>query len=407
MSNINVVKLIVCLLLISISIWTYSLFPLVLVILIIDSVFKTTYVKTGLHKLALKLKVKQKILEWILAGLISVGFLFFIQQNLWEASNINSSSMQATLMPGDILLVNKLIPGVRTHSEDVNLFKRHKGYSKLHFKDIIVFNFPEGDTLLHSKPTESYYYLKRLYSLDDNKNLNAKDKTYYEVEDRPKYVKRIFGMPGDTIAIDEGIFIRNHQKIIYPDYTIRRYKVNNKEALGKYIKPYDMFSEANSSIWEILEKDYQQYKDSTNWFQPALSVRNYPDPLIFPYNRHLLWNKDYMGPLYVPKKGDSIALNRVNIERYKRIIEVYEGNSLEIKQNGIFVNGVKADFYTFKMDYYWVMGENRVHSFDSRYWGFVPDNHIIGKVMMILASKDVNSSGIFKFRTDRFFKKVE
>ncbi len=407
MSTINVIKLILCLILLSLSIWTGSLFPLFLIVLFLDTVFKTYYLKSTISKVSQWFRIKIKFLEWVLAAFISVWAFFFLQHNFIEASIINSSSMQGTLMPGDILLVNKLTPGVRTHANNADEFERNAGLSTLKFKDVIVFNFPEGDTLLNSKPTESYYYLRRLYSLSDNKKLNTKDKKYYEVEDRPKYVKRIYGMPGDSIAIEKGIFYRNHKRIQYPEYTIRRYKIKKEEELKKQVNPYDMFTIADAPVWEIFEKDYKKYKDSTSWLQPALSVRNYPEPLIFPFNRHLLWNKDYMGPIYVPKKGVTVKLNLNNIDFYKRIIKVYEGNLLKINDDGIFINGKKAETYTFKMNYYWVMGENRPHSFDSRYWGFVPDNHIIGKVMMILASKDIHGNSFFKLRSNRFFKKIE
>jgi signal peptidase I len=139
---------------------------------------------------------------------------------------------------------------------------------------------------------------------------------------------------------------------------------------------------------------------------PAINEKGRYMDYIFPFDPKLPWNEDNYGPVIIPAEGKAIALNASNISIYKRAIEVYEGNTVAIKEDGIYINGVKTDSYTFKMDYYWMMGDNRHNSADSRFWGFVPENRIVGKALFIWMSWDANGSFLNKIRWNRLFRGI-
>ncbi|MBP8959956.1 MAG: signal peptidase I, partial [Bacteroidales bacterium] len=140
--------------------------------------------------------------------------------------------------------------------------------------------------------------------------------------------------------------------------------------------------------------------------QPVISRKGEFAPYIFPYKSSLRWNEDNFGPLWIPYKGATVKIDTSNIMFYERIIDVYEENDLKIDKADIYINGQKADSYTFKMDYYWMMGDNRHNSADSRYWGFVPEDHIVGKPKFIWLSIDKDRTGFKKIRWERMFTKV-
>jgi signal peptidase I len=130
-------------------------------------------------------------------------------------------------------------------------------------------------------------------------------------------------------------------------------------------------------------------------------------PYIFPHNPQYKWNQDNFGPLWIPKKGMTVSINTINICLYERIIDVYEENDLKVENGAIYINGVATDNYTFKMDYYWMMGDNRHNSADSRYWGYVPEDHIVGTPKFIWLSLDKEAKGLRKIRLERMFMKAK
>lgn len=131
------------------------------------------------------------------------------------------------------------------------------------------------------------------------------------------------------------------------------------------------------------------------------------DPRIFPHSEYFNWNRDNFGPMIIPQEGETVEINLQNIELYRRIIEVYEGNTLQVNGENILINGQKTNTYKFKMDYYWMMGDNRHNSADSRYWGFIPDDHIVGKAIFVWLSLDkFKSWGEGKIRWRRMFRAI-
>ena len=191
-------------------------------------------------------------------------------------------------------------------------------------------------------------------------------------------------------------------------------KTNGSSFSQKTLSKYDVFEGktlANKGEYELILSDENQ-KSFSN-FTYINKVEKIIEPVglridnqIFPKSDIYKWNIDNLGPLTVPTKGTSVDLNFENIAFYKRIIEVYEKNSLEIKEDGIYINGKVANTYTFNMDYYWMMGDNRHNSLDSRYWGFVPEDHIVGKALFIWMSWDKNAKGINKIRWNRLFNAI-
>ncbi|MCW3804198.1 signal peptidase I [Plebeiibacterium marinum] len=343
--------------------------------------------------------------EWCIAAVLSLFLLVFIHNNFVGVYSFHTSSMNGTLEPGDILWVNKLKPGTGKFVNSTKWFHRSYGIKDLQRKDVVMFNFPEGDSLLKNRPTDSYYYLKRLYGEEEFRG-KMENLRYYPVDQRPRFVKRVYGLPGDTVMIEGGRVFCNNIEINYPEYSIGRYLVEESikpDLINQGIKPYNELTTEEGLVWELYEKDIE---DATG-IEPGCLPKNYPDRLVFPFSQHLLWNMHNMGPIFIPKKGVEIRLDMDNLKFYERIISVFEENTLELKGEKIFINGKRTDSYKFKMDYYWVIGDNRPHSFDSRFWGFVPDNHILGKVEKVLFSIDPNAKSIFKFRSDRFWKTIE
>ena len=409
MSRKNIVILAVSIILFVLGIWSKSTLPFLCIVLLVDSARNKPYRKAVLNFLKEKLAHNFKWAEWAGAIALAIWLVVFAQGNFWGIYTFHTSSMHQTLQVGDVLLVDKLVPGPRHGSDKISDYTRSLGISKLKYKDAIMFNFPEGDTLLKSRPTESYHYLKRLYGKDNIGLEQESDVSYFKVSERTRFVKRIYGLPGDSIRIVNGYCFVNGKKLSYPKNAIDRYVVDDK-SIGllkqKGIVPYNEHKDKKDIYWELSEEDYAVAKQHASGIKPDNMLKNFPDPLVFPFNSHLLWNMHHMGPIYIPKKGDRIKLNALNMQLYRRAIEVFEENEVNIKGEEVWINGQEAQDYTFKMDYYWVIGDNRPHSFDSRFWGFVPENHIIGKVKRILLSRDIQKKGWIYLRKSRILKKV-
>ncbi len=412
MSNHNIAKLILIVILLFIFFWTESLLPFFVIVFLVGSFRKESYLNRGLVYLKSIASARYVIFEWVLAIVISIWLVIFVQKNFLGIYTFQTSSMNGTLWPGDVLLVNKMVPGARKSPDSFDGYHRIKGLGELTYNDVIVFNFPEGDTLLKKRPTESYYYLKRLYGKEqvEGKSDKITDLEFKDVQNRPRFVKRIYGLPGDSVVINKGQVYVNSKHLKYPDLSVGRFVISDtdkKQLKKQNVHPYNELSSDKKLIWEIYEKDVRDMASKGVSLTPDCLPENYPDPLVFPFNSYLLWNMDYSGPVYVPRKGDTIELSEQNIMLYLRLIDVFEENEVQIKDDKVFINNKSATHYTVKMNYYWVMGDNRHHSFDSRFWGFVPENHIIGKVERVLLSRDLQNDNAFPFVSGRYYKKVK
>ncbi len=348
---------------------------------------------------------KSKTREWADAILFAVIAATIIRTFFIEAFTIPTPSMEKTLMVGDFLFVSKINYGARTpitplsfpfvhqempivggksYSEAIKLpYFRLPGFSKVAHNDIVVFNYPMED----DRP----------------------------VDKQTHYIKRCIGLPGDTLTIVDRVVYLNSTKNMQPKKSQYVYdiKTNSSGISDRTLRKLDItdggatFNEGEYRYC-LTQESVKALKDMPN--VSGINVMNqqkgqYED-YIFPYDPKLGWNMDNFGPLYIPKKGASITLNPVNVNIYKRAITKYEENTLEEKDGKYFINGKETTTYTFKQDYFFMMGDNRHNSADSRFWGFVPEDHIVGKAVFIWMSWDTNGSFLSKIRWNRLFRLI-
>ncbi len=365
--------------------------------------------------------------EWIDAIIFAVIAATIIRMFMVEAYTIPTPSMEKSLLVGDFLFVSKLSYGpkipntplafpfvhhtlpltkdTKSYLEWIKLpFYRFPGLTTIKNNDVVVFNYPDGDTVATKLQSNvSYYSLVRDYGRQRvwNDKLNFGDIISRPVDKRENYIKRCIGIPGDTLEIINQVVYINGKPAEMPTeaqfkYLVRtdgsrlnpkiieRLGVTDKIAMGQQDE-YEI-TLTNSMAEKI--KGFANVKEVKKIIQP----KGFWQPYIFPFDSAYPWNVDNYGPIVMPKKGVTIQLNKKNIVLYERVIKAYELNSLEVRGDQILINGKPATEYTFKMDYYWMMGDNRHNSADSRFWGFVPEDHIVGKAIFVWLSLDNNKS---------------
>ena len=384
---------------------------------------------------------RNAFLDWLDAIIFAVVVVTFINTFFFQAFKIPSSSMESSLYTGDHLFVSKLAYGPKMPQTPLTIpfthnvigskesystliqsdYKRLKGFGHVETGDYVVFAFPHGDTVLVREPASDYYtYVRQL----------GRDYTirrYGPIKVRPSdkkdhYVKRCVAVAGDTLEIRNGqVYVNSALQEVWPGVQ-NTYQV---VTTGQRINPVnlDKLGINASELWydqqlpgypampltaEMLEK--------IGAFSNVVSVTqnidvwpaDYPDSekTIFPFSPDYRWTRDNFGPLWIPEKGTTVELTIENLPLYERIITSYEGNRLEVKDGKIYINSEEAHSYTFQQDYYFMMGDNRHNSLDSRYWGFVPEDHIVGKPALIWLSIDGNKSFPQSIRWRRFFKFV-
>ena len=394
--------------------------PLLLLgLLLLGDIYLTQFLPWGAWKV-LENKTLRTIMSWIDAiiyALVLVYFLFlFIGQNY----QIPSSSLEKSLLTGDFLWVNKVtygprvpqtplhfplaqntlpVLGCKSYIETPQLpYHRLKGLRNVERMDIVVFNFPAGDTVALKCPNPDYYTLCQERGRDvvwNNKEIFG-DIIYRPVDRRDNYVKRCLGLPGETLQIRDGIVYINGKAVPQPKNVQYFYYV---ETDGTFIDE-DLYDELGISMDDRhgqgnqyilpLTAAMKQTLESKPWVQTIQRIQ--PDAgetlITYPVGVDYGWTHANYGPIWIPKKGAKVDLTVQNLPLYERCIRNYEGNTLEVKGGQIYINGKVATSYTFKMDYYWMQGDNRDNSLDSRYWGFVPEDHIVGTPSIILISFD-------------------
>ena len=419
--------------------------PLLLLgLLLLADIYLTQYIPWGAWK-GWKAGPLRTLMSWIDAivyALVLVYFLFlFIGQNY----QIPSSSLEKSLLTGDFLWVNKVTYGPRVPQTPLHFplaqntlpffncksyiehpqleYHRLKGLRNVERMDIVVFNFPAGDTVALSMPNPDYYTLCMMYGRDAVRN--SKDRfgevIYRPVDRRDNYVKRCLGLPGETLQIKDGIVYADGKAVAQPQNVQYNYYVvtdgsfisdDEFEDLGISVddrnKAMDMYGNISPNVYDLpLTAEMKKKLQGKPWVEDIQRKQPSETDAVFTYpvGVDYGWTHANYGPIWIPKKGAKVDLTLENLPLYERCIRNYEGNTLEVKGGQIFINGQPATSYTFKMDYYWMQGDNRDNSLDSRYWGFVPEDHIVGTPSIILISFDKDhklfNGGI---RWNRIFK---
>ncbi len=429
--------------------WIGATYLSFLLILLYDRIFSKRIIFLQKIKITKSPKLLHESFRTIgIAFIIAIILHLFVFQSFVIPSN----SMKASLLQGDYLIVNKLAYGPRmpitpiaipfTHKNSplgkfyrpffaqlqLN-YNRLKGYSSIARNDIVVFNFPREDSIITELPNSNYYDLvkQKLNETSETSNsdsLNNLNKIRFEIrqkyqikyqpiDKREYYIKRCVAISGDTITIFHSDIYINSKLQAKLDNQQSNYLLNLDSTYSKSdsllhllgINPESVIVN-NRGEYEVIVSltDKKAYSLDTNiCVTDLLSLKKEPldwDFYLFPESDQYRWNLDYYGKLIVPKKGQSITLNTKNIALYKRIIVNYENNKLEIIDNEIFINKEKTTEYRFTKNYYFVLGDNRHNSYDSRFWGFIPEDHIVGKATFIWFSMDSNNSSI---RWNRLF----
>ena len=262
--------------------------------------------------------------------------------------------------------------------------------------DVVVFNFPEGDTVVMERAAESYYQM--LLSNEFGRTEAERRKNIaenYTVVTRPldkkeNYIKRCVAQAGDTLQIVDGRVYTNGEL---------ESEIPNKQYY------YDIYNKVTGRVQTnclLTDTELQNYADTTRYrLNKSLG---YAGEMLIPHRVKTGWTLDDFGPVWVPKAGESIELNDFNVAMYGRCIAVYEGHNLEERDGKYFIDGVEATEYRFDEDYYFMMGDNRHGSLDSRFWGFVPEDHVVGKASYVWFSVDPNAGGV---RFERMFKAIK
>ncbi len=461
-----------CVIYILFIVWVGNFWWLLLLPVVFDA-FITRFVPWTWWKKS-KNKTFLAVMGWVDAIVFALVAVYFINTYLFQNYQIPTSSLEKSLLVGDFLFVSKASYGPRVPNTPLSFplvqhtfpvintksflekpqwdYKRLKGFDSIERDDIVVFNFPTGDTVPVNKQNPDYYiscYYEGYNSLKMQQPgvepdvdavmaagraiVRSKKQEYGEIVYRPvdrreNYVKRCVGIPGDWFEIrDNQIFVNNEPQEAHPGIQYNYYVQTD----GRYLSA-DMQTKLGISKEDrlMLNAQYDYHLISFLGMDPAMPIYHFPlsaemlekikrypgvvkvavEPYelggdVFPLGGGKNWNRDNMGPIYIPKKGATLRLNAYNFPIYERIIRVYEKNTLEVKDGKYFINGEETAYYTFKMDYYWMMGDNRHNSADSRYWGFVPEDHVVGRPVAVWLSLD-KDKGWFngKIRFNRFFK---
>ncbi len=345
--------------------------------------------------------------EWIDAIVFAVIAATIIRGLFIEAYTIPTGSMERSLLVGDFLFVSKMSYGARTPMTPVAFpfahhtmpilgtkaywdgiqlpYYRLPGFGDIERNDVVVFNYP----------------------MDADAPLNR------PVDKRENYIKRCLGIGGDTLKIVDAVVYINGKIADLPKMSQTQYyiKTDGTDFNPMALKGVDADVERVNNDEYVMtmpkgEVDKIKAFSNVKMLTPVIAEQGSFEQQVFPNDPHFNWNQDNFGPIIIPKKGWTVKLDSLTLPIYQRAITVYEGNKLEVNGTDITINGQKTDSYTFKMNYYWMMGDNRHNSLDSRYWGFVPDDHIVGKALFIWMSWDENGSFLSKIRWNRLLSGI-
>ncbi len=408
----------------------------------------------------------RSVMSWVDAIVFALVAVWILQNFFVQNFKIPSTSLEKTMRAGDYLLVSKVSYGPRIPMTPLSLpifhntidilganlgdsyldkplldYSRMPGLGKVERYDIVVFNYPSGDTVASEMPSADYYQLRFQFGTEAMHAGKFGKLIYRPVDRRENYVKRCVGLPGDTLQIIDNIIHIDGKALETPRYAQQRYFVATQpgkeiaastwKKLGVYDEDHTDFDlvanfpktelamtlglatdvqtgEFKGKIYSALLTREMKAKlegmTGTVVYVGVVPAEIFGRDFVYPLSETNPWTRADYGPIWIPKKGASVELNAWNAEVYGRCIRNYEGNTLEEGEGGTWLlNGKPATTYTFRMDYYWMMGDNRDNSADSRYWGFVPENHIVGKPLFIWFSLDPETGSML---TERILMRV-
>ncbi|RLD29518.1 MAG: signal peptidase I [Bacteroidetes bacterium] len=367
--------------------------------------------------------------DWINSILFAIVAATLVHTYFIQPYVIPSSSLEKSLLVGEFLFVSKFHYGARVPMTAIAapmvhdtipllnkksyLFKDYKnssswknklqlpymrlpGFEKIEHNDIVVFNSP-ADTLFNM----------------NNPNV---DRNYYKpIDKKTNLVKRCVGIAGDSLEVRNGYVYINGKQNVLPDRAQLQFsyyvqpkttQFNPKQMKDMYgiTDPFGIINQQNTyEFVAVSDEAISKFKNHPNVISvtPIREEKGVRDSAIFPHNPNYNWNNDFFGPIYIPEAGKTIDINLEVLPLYKRVITEYEGNTLRVDDNQIYINDELTNTYTFKQDYYWMMGDNRHNSLDARAWGFTPYDHVVGKPVFIWMSWDGKNP-----RWDRFFTTV-
>ena len=448
---------IVCLLYVLFIAWVGNWWWLLLLPVFFD-MYVTLFIPWNFWKKT-KNKTLHKVAEWADAIIFALIAVYFINVFLFQNYKIPTSSLEKSLLVGDFLLVSKISYGPRVPNTPLSFplaqhtmpilntksyiefpqweYKRLKGLDTIKHLDIVVFNFPAGDTVTTKVSNPDYYTLCEDYGREyvhNNKSMFG-DVIFRPVDRRENYVKRCVGLPGDSLQIKENqVYINNvAQKEVEGTQLSYWVTTDGRKISENQFKRIGVSKDDQLFLLNEIPNgdnllDYCGYeRNNFGKHNPVYripltkealnKIKNLPSVLkvevdnglisgaVFPFG-YKDWTRDNYGPIYIPRKGATVAITMENLPIYERIIRNHEKNTLEVKDSVIYINNNVANTYTFKMNYYWLMGDNRHNSADSRFWGFVPEDHVVGKPIFVWLSLDKDASFVEKVRWDRLFKLV-
>ena len=356
----------------------------------------------GRRKIRTKSKVLNWILDWLDAILFAVVVVTLINTFWFQAFKIPSSSMETSLYTGDHLFVSKLTYGARMPQTPLTIpfthntffgkesystsvqwkYRRLPGFRSVQKGDVVVFNFPNGDTVLVNSPMADYHAQVRAFGRE--RVLSASPIIVRPMDKKDHYVKRCVATPGDTLEIKDGfVWVNGEQQEVYPGVQLS----------------YKVVTKARTYVDLLNSERLARVQASGNVLEVEALLDTIPSAVsleIFPFTKDSGWTRDFFGPLWIPEKGATVTIDSLSLPLYERIIKDYEGGSVE--------EVLEQGCYTFKQNYYFMMGDNRHNSLDSRYWGFVPEDHIVGRPVVVWLSTDKEKSFPANIRWKRFLK---
>lgn len=433
---------------IAFTVWMQTWWLFIVLFLLFD-IYITGYIPFTWWKRS-KNKTVRTVMAWVDALVYALILVYFVFNFIGQNYTIPTSSLEKTLLTGDYLFVNKLTYGPRVPMTPIHFplvhntlpilncnsylewphvkYHRLKGLRSVESGDIVVFNFPAGDTVMSKMPNPDYYQLVAMNGYDAVNNNEAVfgKKITRPVDRRENYVKRAVGLPGERLKIVDGEVYINGKKQAMPRNVQFMYFIttDGRTLPESFYEELEISNEARSNSSVSTPPGFpptcalpltSEMLDKVKKYPYIQKVERVPADVdglrLFPFElsaREGWTRSDFGGEngILIPKKGMTVKLDHDNWLLYERAIRVYEDNpTAEWKDGKVYIDGKPADTYTFAMDYYFMMGDNRDNSLDSRYWGFVPEDHIVGTPVGVIISFDKDKS-IFdgKIRWNRIFR---